>query len=67
MPLTQATQFRLRVPEQMLDAAAGFIVETVQYKNVLFTVWDAAAKEKLLPLWRYYATYAEGVIEAQSA
>ena len=37
------------MPEQMLDAAAGFNMEKVQYKNVLFTVWDVGGKEKLRP------------------
>ena len=32
----------------------GFNVEKVQYKNVLFTVWDVGGQEKLRPLWRHY-------------
>ena len=36
-----------------LDAAAGFDVEIVQYKNVLFTVWDVGGQEKLRLQWAY--------------
>jgi hypothetical protein len=32
----------------------GFNVEKVQYKNVMFTVWDVGGQEKLRPLWRHY-------------
>uniref|UniRef100_A0A452YRI0 ADP-ribosylation factor n=1 Tax=Aegilops tauschii subsp. strangulata TaxID=200361 RepID=A0A452YRI0_AEGTS len=32
----------------------GFNVEKVQYKNVVFTVWDVGGQEKLRPLWRHY-------------
>ena len=46
----------------MLDAAAGFNVEKVQYKNVLFTVWDVGGQEKLRPLWRHYFNNTDGLI-----
>ena len=29
-------------------------MEKVQYKNVIFTVWDVGGQEKLRPLWRHY-------------
>jgi Arf/Sar family protein len=34
----------------------------VQYKNVLFTVWDVGGQEKLRPLWRHYFTNTDGLI-----
>ena len=34
----------------------GFIVETVQHKNVSFTVWDVGGQDKIRPLWRHYYT-----------
>ena len=40
----------------------GFNVEKVQYKNVLFTVWDVGGQEKLRPLWRHYFQNTDGLI-----
>ena len=35
------------------DAAyIGFNVETVEYKNINFTVWDVGGQDKIRPLWR---------------
>ena len=33
----------------------GFNVETVEYKNINFTVWDVGGQDKIRPLWRYVA------------
>ncbi|WMV20880.1 hypothetical protein MTR67_014265 [Solanum verrucosum] len=41
---------------------AGFNVEKVQYKNVIFTVWDVGGQEKLRPLWRHYFNNTDGLI-----
>ena len=41
---------------------SGFNVEKVQYKNVLFTVWDVGGQEKLRPLWRHYFNNTDGLI-----
>merc|ERR1712039_808546 len=32
----------------------GFNVETVEYKNKSFTVWDVGGQDKIRPLWRHY-------------
>ncbi|EOY10047.1 ADP-ribosylation factor B1C isoform 1 [Theobroma cacao] len=40
----------------------GFNVEKVQYKNVIFTVWDVGGQEKLRPLWRHYFNNTDGLI-----
>ena len=32
----------------------GFNVETVQYGNVNFTMWDVGGCDKIRPLWRHY-------------
>merc|ERR1711943_136761 len=40
----------------------GFNVETVQYKNVNFTVWDVGGQDKIRPLWRHYYTGCDGII-----
>eukprot|EP00485_Elphidium_margaritaceum_P007345 CAMPEP_0202685838 /NCGR_PEP_ID=MMETSP1385-20130828/1684_1 /ASSEMBLY_ACC=CAM_ASM_000861 /TAXON_ID=933848 /ORGANISM="Elphidium margaritaceum" /LENGTH=191 /DNA_ID=CAMNT_0049340297 /DNA_START=96 /DNA_END=671 /DNA_ORIENTATION=+ len=40
----------------------GFNVETVEYKNINFTVWDVGGQEKIRPLWRHYYQNADGII-----
>ncbi|KAJ0244567.1 hypothetical protein HA466_0191840 [Hirschfeldia incana] len=40
----------------------GFNVEKVEYKNVMFTVWDVGGQEKLRPLWRHYFNNTGGLI-----
>ncbi|MEQ2182966.1 hypothetical protein GOODEAATRI_027768, partial [Goodea atripinnis] len=32
----------------------GFNVETVEYKNISFTVWDVGGQTVIRPLWRHY-------------
>lgn len=40
----------------------GFNVETVQYKNVTFHLWDIGGQERLRKLWRHYYDGANAVI-----
>ncbi|OMJ11283.1 ADP-ribosylation factor [Smittium culicis] len=40
----------------------GFNVETVEYKNINFTVWDVGGQDKIRPLWRYYFQNTQGII-----
>merc|ERR1712028_140248 len=40
----------------------GFNVETVEYKNIAFTVWDVGGQDKIRPLWRHYYQNTQGVI-----
>jgi len=40
----------------------GFNVETVEYKNINFTVWDVGGQDKIRPLWRHYFQNTQGVI-----
>ena len=40
----------------------GFNVEKVQYKNVVFTVWDVGGQEKLRPLWKHYFNNTDALI-----
>lgn len=40
----------------------GFNVETVEYKNISFTVWDVGGQDKIRPLWRYYYQNTQGII-----
>ena len=40
----------------------GFNVETVEYKNINFTVWDVGGQDKIRPLWRHYYQNTQGLI-----
>ena len=40
----------------------GFNVETVEYRNISFTVWDVGGQDKIRTLWRHYYQNTEGLI-----
>ncbi|BFY99158.1 hypothetical protein BsWGS_02199 [Bradybaena similaris] len=40
----------------------GFNVETVEYKNFKFTIWDVGGQHKIRPLWRHYYFNTQAVI-----
>ena len=40
----------------------GFNVETVEYKNISFTVWDVGGQDKIRNLWRHYYQNTQGLI-----
>merc|ERR1712038_573421 len=40
----------------------GFNVETVEYKNIKFTMWDVGGQDKIRPLWRHYYRDTDAVI-----
>merc|ERR1711934_1109347 len=40
----------------------GFNVETVEYKNINFTVWDVGGQDKIRKLWRHYYLNTQGLI-----
>lgn len=40
----------------------GFNVETLEYKNIKFTVWDVGGQPKLRPLWKHYYLNTQAVI-----
>lgn len=40
----------------------GFNVETVEYKQISFTVWDVGGQDKIRPLWRHYFQNTQGII-----
>lgn len=35
-------------------------METVEYKNLKFTIWDVGGKHKLRPLWKHYYLNTQG-------
>ena len=41
-------------------SVSGFNVETVEYKNISFTVWDVGGQDKIRPLWRHYFQNTQG-------
>lgn len=45
-----------------LTPLVGFNVETVEYKNIQFTVWDVGGQDKIRPLWRHYFQNTQGII-----
>jgi len=45
---------------------AGFNVETVEYKNISFTVWDVGGQDKIRPLWRHYFQNTQGQFTVHS-
>merc|ERR1719281_323443 len=40
----------------------GFNVETVEYRNIRFTVWDIGGQDKIRKLWRHYYRGTQGLI-----
>merc|ERR550514_2331953 len=55
--------YRLKLGEvQTTTPTIGFNVETVEYKNISFTVWDIGGQDKIRPLWRYYYHGTDGAI-----
>lgn len=40
----------------------GFNVESLEYKNINFTVWDVGGQDKIRPLWRHYYQNTQGLI-----
>lgn len=46
---------------------SGFNVETVEYKNISFTVWDVGGQDKIRPLWRHYFQNTQGLCDSNWA
>ncbi|XP_076757086.1 E3 ubiquitin-protein ligase TRIM23 isoform X2 [Xylocopa sonorina] len=40
----------------------GFNVEILQYKNLVFTLWDVGGQQKFRPLWKHYYHNTQAVI-----
>jgi small GTP-binding protein len=40
----------------------GFNVETVEYKNIKFTVWDVGGQDTIRPLWVHYYQNTDAII-----
>lgn len=44
------------------NVAIGFNVETVQYKNLKFQVWDLGGQTSIRPYWRCYYSNTDAII-----
>jgi len=55
--------YKLKLGEVVVTIPTiGFNVETVEYKNINFTVWDVGGQDKIRPLWRHYFQNTQGLI-----
>lgn len=55
--------YKLRLHEVISTVPTiGFNVETVNYKNISFTVWDIGGQDKIRNLWRVYLKGSQGLI-----
>merc|ERR1719261_162365 len=55
--------YKLKLGEVVTTISTiGFNVETVEYKNISFTVWDVGGQDKIRTLWRHYYQNTEGLI-----
>eukprot|EP00913_Durusdinium_trenchii_P017141 g16120.t1 len=58
-----ATHAVLKLNEVLMTIPTiGFNVETVEYRNIRFTVWDIGGQDKIRPLWKYYFLGTHAVI-----
>ncbi|XP_060622082.2 ADP-ribosylation factor 4-like [Anolis sagrei] len=55
--------FKLKLGEIVTTLPTiGFNVETVEYKNICFTVWDVGGQDKIRRLWWHYYQNTQGLI-----
>lgn len=55
--------YQLKLNEVLMTIPTiGFNVETVEYRNIRFTVWDIGGQDKIRPLWKYYFLGTHAVI-----
>lgn len=55
--------YKLKLAEVVTSIPTiGFNVETLEYKNIRFTVWDVGGQTVIRPLWRHYYMNTEGLI-----
>ncbi|XP_048027866.1 ADP-ribosylation factor 4-like [Megalobrama amblycephala] len=55
--------YRLKLGEVVTTIPTiGFNVETVEYKNISFIVWDVGSQHLITRLWRHYYSNTKGLI-----
>lgn len=56
----------VNIVDVLVHLCVGFNVETVEYKNISFTVWDVGGQDKIRPLWRHYFQNTQGIFSVLS-
>ncbi len=55
--------YKLKMGESVATLpTVGFNVESIEHKNVHFTVWDVGGQDKIRPLWRHYYSTTDAII-----
>lgn len=55
--------YKMKINETLHTVpTVGFNVETVNYKNLEFTIWDIGGQDTLRPLWHHYYQGSDAVI-----
>jgi len=55
--------YKLKLGEVVTTVpTVGFNVESVEYRNIRFTVWDVGGQDKIRRLWRHYFQGTQGLI-----
>merc|ERR1712039_802249 len=55
--------YKLKIGEVVTTIPTiGFNIETGEYKNINFTVWDIGGQDKIRKLWRHYYMGTQGLI-----
>ncbi|KAL3687211.1 hypothetical protein R1sor_013520 [Riccia sorocarpa] len=55
--------YKLKLGENLCtEPTFGFHLETVQYKNINFTIWDLGGQHRLRSIWRQYFGTTQGMI-----
>ncbi|CAK5283279.1 unnamed protein product [Mycena citricolor] len=55
--------FKLKLGEVVRTVPTiGFNVESVEYKNISFNVWDVGGQDKIRPLWRHYYQNTQALV-----
>ncbi|EPY24443.1 Arf/Sar family, other [Strigomonas culicis] len=55
--------YKLKLGEVVTTSPTiGFNIETVEYRNLKFTIWDVGGQKRLRSLWHYYYQNTNGVI-----
>ncbi len=55
--------FKLKLGEVVSSVPTiGFNVETVEFKNCKFNVWDVGGQDKIRGMWKHYYQNTEGLI-----
>ncbi|XP_050518065.1 ADP-ribosylation factor 4-like [Diabrotica virgifera virgifera] len=56
--------YKLKLGDEIVTTipTIGFNVETVEYKNISFTVWDVGGQTRIRKLWKHYFANTDGLI-----